>query len=66
MNRDLICVASTIADTAESANQQGTLTARLPELLVLFNKAMHFTLRELTDQVQLIECDAPIHHQTDR
>ena len=66
MNRDLRCVASTIADTAESADQQGTLTARLPELLVMFNKAMHFTLRELTVQVQLTECDGPIHQQADR
>ena len=66
MNRDLICVASTIADTAEIADQQGTLTERLLDLIVLFAGAMRVTLRELTVQVQLTECDAPINQQTDR
>ena len=66
MNRDLRCVASTIADTAKSADQQGTFTELLPDLIILFAGAMRTTLRELTVQVQLTECDAPIHQQTDR
>ena len=65
MNRDLICVASTIADTAKTADQQGTLTELLLDLIVLFADAMKVTLRELTVQVQLTECDATIHQQAD-
>lgn len=66
MNRDLICIASTIADTAETADQQGTLTERLLGLLLMFNQTLNVTQRELTVQVQLAECDAPINQQTDR
>ena len=66
VNSDLICVASTIADTAESANQQGTFTELLPDLIILFAGAMRTTLHELTVQVQLTECDTPIHQQADR
>ena len=66
MNRDLICVASTIASTAESAEQAHTLPELLPDLIVLFAGAMTVTLRELTVQVQLAECDAPINQQTNR
>jgi len=66
MNRDLICVASTITDTAETADQQGTLTKRLLGLLLMFNQTLNVTQRELNVQVQLAECDAPINQQTDR
>ena len=66
MNRDLRCVASTIADTAKSADQQGTFTELLPDLIILFAGAMTTTLRELTVQVQLTECDGPIPQQADR
>ena len=66
MNRDLRCVASTIASTAESADQQGTFTELLPDLIILFAGAMTTTLRELTVQVQLTECAGAIHQQEDR
>ena len=62
MNRDLTCIDSTIADTAD---QQGTLRELLLDLIVLFAAAMKVTLRELTVQVQLTECDATIHQQAD-
>ena len=65
MNRDLICVANTIVETAESAEQARTLSELLTDLIVLFAGAMTVTLRELTVQVQLIECDAAIHQQAD-
>ena len=66
MTRDLRCVASTIAETANAAQQQGTITEVLGDLTILFADAMTVTLRELAVQVQLIECDAPIHQQADR
>ena len=51
MNRDLICVANTIVETAESAEQARTLSELLTDLIVLFAGAMRVTLRELNHNV---------------
>jgi len=47
-------------------DHQVSLTAPIPELLVMFNQARNATLRGLTVQVQLPESDGPIHQQADR
>ena len=61
MSRDLVCVVSSLASTAESADQSGTLTELLPDLTVLFARAVFFTLRELQHQVLMQELDEKVH-----
>ena len=61
MSRDLVCVVSSLASTAESADQTGTLTELLPDLTVLFVGAVFFTLRELQHQVLMQELDEKVH-----
>ena len=61
MNRDLICIASTIADTAETAEQQGILAERLLGLLLMFNQTLNVTQRELNHQVLMQELDEKVH-----
>jgi hypothetical protein len=66
MTRDLRCVASTIAETAKAAQQQGTLTELLGDLTILFAGAWVVTLRELNHQVLMQELDEKVHQQADR
>lgn len=61
MNRDLFCVASTLADTAASADKAGTLSVLLRDLTILFAGVMTVTLHELNHQAQMQALDEKVH-----
>lgn len=61
MNRDLICVSSTIADTAAAADKAGVLPVQMRDLTILFAGAWVVTLRELNHQVLMQELDEKVH-----
>ena len=61
MTRDLRCVASTIAETAKAAQQQGTITEVLGDLTILFAGAVTVTMRELRHQCSMQALDEKIH-----
>ena len=61
MTRDMRCVASTIAETAKAAQQQGTITEVLGDLTILFAGAVTVTIRGLRHQSSMQELDEKIH-----